>query len=85
MLCRQPDNLTLCPTRRELQNNVCHEFAYEDGVIFNPTKTVYTLFGYKTIPYGIGMYRSGERLGWVDSIRQQGNIATPHLKDDLNI
>ena len=65
--------------------NVCHEFANEYDVVFNPMKTVCMLFGHKNIPNGNDVYLGGERLRWVDSLKHLGNIVTPDLKDDLDI
>ena len=61
---------------------MCHEFANEYYVVFNPQKTICM---YKTIPCGIDMYLGGEKLRWVDSIRHLGNMVNPDLKDDLGI
>ena len=64
--------------------NVCHDFASEYGVVFNPKKTVCMLFGCTTIPNGIDMSLGREKLIWADSIRHLSNIVSPDLKDDIN-
>ena len=85
MQCRRPDYLVFNTTRATKKINVCHEFAYEHVVIFNPKKTVCMLFVCKIIANGSDMHLGGEKFRWEDLIRLLFNSITPDLQDDLKI